>query len=143
MPSNRGRFTQPARRLTQWTGSPYAALLVGTAVALWLLIGFVVDFSRSWELCVTVGLPILSLGVLIVIQHTQTHDDRAMQLKLDELIRAIDGASTRLMGAEDEDWDDLNDLRQRSRDGLLKSTNRRNEPGRDGSPDGSDVEQIR
>ena len=119
MPSSRSRFTQPARRLTQWTGSPYAALAVGTAVAVWLAIGFVVGFTRPWELCVTIGFPIVSLGVLIVIQHTQTHDDRAMQLKLDELIRAIEGASTRLMGAEDEDWDDLNDLRQRSRDGLV------------------------
>jgi hypothetical protein len=70
------------------------------------------------------GLPIVSLGVLIVIQHTQTHDDRAMQLKLDELIRAVEGASMRLVGAEEEDWDDLNDLQQRSRDQSLDGARR-------------------
>jgi low affinity Fe/Cu permease len=95
--------------------------VVGAGVAVWLVAGFLSDFSRPWELCVTVGLPIISLGVLIVIQHTQTHDDRAMQLKLDELIRAIDGASTRLMSAEEEDWDDLDDLATRARDESLVS----------------------
>ena len=121
MPSRRSRFTQPARRLTHWTGSPYAGVVVGTAIALWLVTGFWVDFSRTWELCVTVGLPILNLGALIVIQHTQTHDDRAMQLKLDELIRALDGASSRMMRAEEGDWEDLDDLQQRYRDESQRS----------------------
>ena len=121
MPSRRSRFTQPARRLTHWTGSPYASVVVGTAIALWLVTGFWVDFSRPWELCVTAGLPILNLGALIVIQHTQTHDDRAMQLKLDELIRALDGASSRIMRAEEGDWEDLDDLQQRYRDESRRS----------------------
>ena len=116
MPSGRSRFTQPARRLTHWTGSPYAGFVVGVAIALWVVAGFLVDFSRPWELGVTAGLPILNLGALIVIQHTQTHDDRAMQLKLDELIRALDGASSGMMRAEEADWDDLDDLQERYRD---------------------------
>jgi low affinity Fe/Cu permease len=83
---------------------------------LWLVAGVFADFSRPWELLVTVGLPVVNLGALIVIQHTQTHDDRAVQLKLDELIRALDGASSQMMRAEENDWDGLNDLQQRYRD---------------------------
>jgi low affinity Fe/Cu permease len=102
--------------LTHWTGSPYAGVLVAIAIVLWLVTGFLVDFSRPWELGVTTGVPLLNLGALIVIQHTQTHDDRAMQLKLDELIRALDGASSGMMRAEEADWEDLDDLQERYRD---------------------------
>jgi low affinity Fe/Cu permease len=123
--------------LTQWTGSPYAGVVVGTAIALWLLVGFGVDFSRPWELCVTAGLPIVNLGALIVIQHTQTHDDRAMQLKLDELIRALDGASSRMMRAEEEDWEDLDDLQQRYRDESLRMEKTEHEHERTPSGDRS------
>jgi low affinity Fe/Cu permease len=91
-------------------------MVVIAAIPLWVVVGMVVDFSRTWELCVTMGLPVLNLGALIVIQHTQTHDDRAMQLKLDELLRVLDGASSRMMRAEEHDWEDLDDLEQHYRD---------------------------
>ena len=64
-----------------------------------------------WELCATALVPFLTLLMLVMIQHTQNHDDRATQLKLDELIRASTGATNRMMTVEDASPDDLDKIR--------------------------------
>ncbi len=78
----------------------FSGLLVLT-VGLWLAVGPFVGFSRTWELTVTAGAPLLSLLILVVIQHTQNSDDAAVHLKLNEVIRATEQASDRLIGIED------------------------------------------
>jgi low affinity Fe/Cu permease len=103
-----GGFSRLAHRLTDWTGSGWAALVVVTASLAWLAIGFAVDFTRWWELSATVGLPALTLLMLVLVQHTQNHNNRATQLKLDELIRATEGAHNQMMSVEDASRGDLN-----------------------------------
>ncbi|MEP6625453.1 MAG: low affinity iron permease family protein [Acidimicrobiia bacterium] len=106
-----GPVLRASQALTRGFGSPWAvaALAIGTAV--WLVAGAAVGYPRSWELVATVGLPILALLALFVVQHTQSHNDRALQLKLDELLRALETADDRLMAVEDVDERGLHALR--------------------------------
>jgi low affinity Fe/Cu permease len=60
-----------------------------------------VDFSKAWELSATAGAPIIALLLLVVIQHIQNRDDKAIQLKLNEMIRASEHASNGLICIED------------------------------------------
>ncbi len=106
------RFTRAAQRITLWAGSAMAAVEVVVALLVWVVIGFVTQFSRWWEVAATVGLSFVTLLMLILIQHTQNHDDQAVQLKLDELIRATTGASNQMMRLEDASQDDLERIRQ-------------------------------
>lgn len=105
--SQRGVFSRLAHRLTDWTGSGWAATVVVMTSLAWLVIGLAVDFTRWWELSATIGLPALTLLMLVLVQHTQNHNNLATQLKLDELIRATEGAHNQMMSVEDASRRDL------------------------------------
>ncbi len=107
-----GHVVQTIRRETPWfgrvsggsrdlTGSPKFAVILLLTIAGWLALGPVVDYSRTWELTATAGAPILALVLLVVGQHTQNRDDMAIQLKLNEVIRATEQANDGLIGIED------------------------------------------
>ena len=100
-------FRRLTRRITAATGSAGAAAVVVGAAAGWLVLGAITDFPRWWELLATGGVPFLTLLMVVLIQHTQNHDDRATQLKLDELIRATHSATNRMMTVEDASRADL------------------------------------
>lgn len=102
-----GRVSRGTRRIA---GSPKFTIAVLSAVVVWLVLGPVVGFVRSWELIATAGAPILGLLLVVVIQHTQNRDDRALQLKLDEVIRVLDRANDHLIAIEDGVEPDLSDL---------------------------------
>ena len=102
-----GVFRRLTRHITAATGSAGAAAVVVGAAAGWLVLGAITDFPRWWELLATVGVPFLTLLMVVLIQHTQNHDDRATQLKLDELIRATHTATNRMMTVEDANRADL------------------------------------
>jgi low affinity Fe/Cu permease len=104
------RFALIAKNLVRFTGSGWAVATTLVVVLLWVTVGFVVDFSRPWELSMVVGLPVLTLLLLIVVQHTQNHDDLAMQLKLDELIRAHGRTEDEMMRVEDASYEHLQRL---------------------------------
>ena len=110
-----GRFRRISQRLTDATGSPTAAVLVIGSAVLWLLIGGVTHFPRWWELIASAGVPFLTLLMVVMLQHTQNHDARATQLKLDELIRASREASNRMMAVEEASAEDLERIRKNFR----------------------------
>jgi low affinity Fe/Cu permease len=108
----RGHLAGTIRRELPWfarlsttvrdaAGSPKFSALLVVAVICWLAAGPVVDFSKAWELSATAGAPIIALLLLVVIQHTQNRDDKAIQLKLNEMIRASEHASNVLICIED------------------------------------------
>ena len=103
-------FTRTSRRLTRWLGSLRWVLTLGLVVLLWLAVGITFGFPRWWELIVTVGFPFLTLLVLAVIQHTQNHDSAAIELKLDELLLALDPASDAMVRIEEASEADLERL---------------------------------
>jgi low affinity Fe/Cu permease len=90
-----------------WAGSGALAAATLAFCLIWLLVGAAADFPRWWELAITVGVPLVSLQMLIVVQHTASHANQATQLKLDELIRASEGATNHLMTVEDSSRSDL------------------------------------
>ena len=103
-------FVRFAKAMVRFTGSGWAAAFTVVAVAVWIAVGWVLDFSRGWELVVTAGLPMLTLLLLVVVQHTQNHDNLAMQLKLDELIRAHEQTEDEMMRVEDASYDHLENV---------------------------------
>ena len=100
-------FRRVTQRLTNATGSAAAATIIGGAGVVWLILGILTDHPRWWELIVTAGVPLVTLLMVVMLQHTQNHDARATQLKLDELIRASQGATNSMMTVEDASADDL------------------------------------
>jgi|SRR5947209_7325701 len=111
MQREKGHFAKAAQRITHALGSVWAVGMVAALAAAWLIVGEVTGFPRWWEITGTTGLPFLSLLMLVVIQHTQNHDSRAMHLKLDELIRANQPAENRMMTIEDAGSETLEHVR--------------------------------
>jgi len=124
-------FSRLAQRLTASAGSGTAVVFVVAAFGVWIVIGAVTRFPRWWELTATAGVPFLTLIMLVLIQHTQNHDDRATQLKLDELIRANQQATNRMMTVEDASREDLDKIREDFRDQSESAVS----PGDPGPPD--------
>jgi low affinity Fe/Cu permease len=110
--ADHSRFAIVAKAMAGFTGSALAGALTVAAVAVWIGVGFALGFPRAWELSVTAGLPMLTLLLLVVVQHTQTHDNLAMQLKLDELIRANERTEDDMMRVEDASSDHLQDVEE-------------------------------
>ena len=96
-------------------GSPGAIVATLAGVAIWLAAGAFLDWSRAWELVGSIGVPVIALLVLIVIQHTQNHDDQALHVKLDEILRALEGSDDRIVGVETVDTEGLEELREEYR----------------------------
>ena len=99
-----------ARRLTHLAGSVQWVVLLAVLATAWTVVGAATGFPRWWELAVTVGFPFLTLAVLALVQHTQNHDSNAIELKLDELISALDGASDSMLRVEEASEHDLERL---------------------------------
>ena len=116
-----------ARHVTLLTGSPWSIVGVAVALGAWLVAGWALGFPRSWELVASVGLPVLTLVLLIVVQYTQNHDDRAIQLKLDELIRALERASNSMIRVDEGSWEDLEHVREHFQEHVAPSEGE--EPG--------------
>ncbi len=104
------RFTRTSRRLTRSLGSLRWVFTLGFVVLVWLAVGITCGFPRWWELVVTVGFPFLTLLALAVIQHTQNHDSAAIELKLDELLLALDPTSDAMVRIEEASEADLERL---------------------------------
>lgn len=93
-------FTRAASRISRFAGSPAAfggalALIVG-----WAVIGPFVGYSELWQLAVNTGTTIVTFLMVFTIQNSQNRDTAAVQVKLDELLRATKGASNSLMDIE-------------------------------------------
>ena len=100
-------LSRVAFKSADWTGSVQSAAGLVAFFVVWTIVGAANSFPRWWELTLTLGVPVVALFLLIVVQHTQSHANRATQLKLDELIRASDRASNRMITVEDASGSDL------------------------------------
>ena len=74
--------------------------LAGAVIVVWLITGPFFGFSDTWQLIINTGTTIVTFLMVFLIQNTQNRDSEAMHIKLDELIRAIDGAHNALLNLE-------------------------------------------
>jgi low affinity Fe/Cu permease len=106
----RDMFRRFARAAADAVGSP-AAFLLGVVITLiWAMTGSYFRYSDTWQLVINTGTSIGTFLIVFLIQNTQNRDAKVMQLKLDELIRAVKAARTELVQMEaltDEELDEL------------------------------------
>jgi len=94
-------FSDFARKTARASGHPVAFALAAGVIVLWLITGPMFGFSDTWQLIVNTGTTIVTFLMVFLIQNTQNRDSEAMHIKLDELIRAIEGAHNALLNLED------------------------------------------
>lgn len=104
-------FARFARWTARATGHPVAFSLAVLTVVVWGLTGPLFRFSDTWQLVINTGTTIVTFLMVFLIQHTQNRDSQAMHLKLDELIRALEGAHNALLDLEELTQEDLDRLR--------------------------------
>jgi low affinity Fe/Cu permease len=90
-----------SRRVTLWTGSSWAFAAAVLVIVLWLVTGPLFHFSDTWQLVINTGTTIVTFLMVFLIQRAQNKDSLAIQLKLNELVAAVTGASNRLIDVED------------------------------------------
>lgn len=94
-------FRRIAHATAQAIGSPFAFMLAILVILLWVISGPLFGFSDTWQLVINTGTTIVTFLVVFMIQNTQNRDSKAIQLKLDELLRAIEQARNGLVDLED------------------------------------------
>lgn len=104
-------FTIFAKATSRATGRPSAFTLAGTVILVWMVTGPLFNFSDTWQLVINTGTTIVTFLMVFLIQNTQNRDSEAMQVKLDEIIRSIDGAHNALLDLEELEEKELDLIR--------------------------------
>ena len=103
-------------RLTKWTahasGRPITFLLALMTIVVWGVTGPIFAFSDTWQLVINTGTTIVTFLMVFLIQSTQNRDSEAMQVKLDEIIRAIGNAKNELLDLEELEEKDLDAIKK-------------------------------
>jgi low affinity Fe/Cu permease len=94
-------FERTAGTVTRFTGSTAAFVSAAGIVLLWLATGPLFHFSNTWQLVINTGTTVVTFLMVFVIQRTQNKEALATQLKLNEIVAALEGASNRLVSVED------------------------------------------
>ena len=103
-------FRRFAHRVATSVGAPWAFGLALAIVAVWALTGPVFGFSDTWQLAINTCTTVITFLMVFVIQNTQNRESQVIQLKLDELIRAVEQARNELVDMEDLSDEELHRL---------------------------------
>jgi low affinity Fe/Cu permease len=106
-------FTRMAKWAARFTGRSSCFVLAVLVIVAWLVTGPMFYFSDTWQLVINTGTTIITFLMVFLIQNTQNRDTEAIQIKLDELIRATQGANNRLLDLEELEDRELEEFRDR------------------------------
>lgn len=129
-------FTRFANATAKFTGKPVAFVTCISLVVIWAVSGPLFGFSDTWQLVINTSTTIITFLMVFLIQNTQNRDTQAIQIKLDELIRATQGAHNALLDLEELNEAELDVFRDRY-ERLAAEARRLRAQGSDdtGSPD--------
>jgi low affinity Fe/Cu permease len=96
-----GTLERLAHAVTRWTGSSLAFAFALGVILVWLVTGPIFGYSDTWQLVINTGTTIVTFLMVFLIQRSQNKESQAIQLKLNELVAAVNGASNRLINVED------------------------------------------
>jgi low affinity Fe/Cu permease len=96
-----------SRALTDWVGTSWAFGAAVLVIVVWAATGPLFGFSDTWQLVINTGTTIVTFLMVFLIQRAQNKDARAIHLKLNEIVAAVQGASNRLINVEDLTEDEV------------------------------------
>lgn len=118
-------FTRLTKATARATGRPLAFLTALGVIVVWALTGPLFAFSDTWQLVINTGTTIVTFLMVFLIQSTQNRDGEALQVKLDEIIRALGNAQNELLDLEELEEKDLDKAREGYRKLALKARQNR------------------
>jgi low affinity Fe/Cu permease len=108
----RSWFTRLTKATAHSSGQPLTFILAVSVIVVWAALGPIFGFSDTWQLVINTGTTIVTFVMVFLIQSTQNRDSEAMQVKLDEIIRAIGNAKNELLDLEQLEEKDLVRIRK-------------------------------
>jgi low affinity Fe/Cu permease len=97
------------------TGRPVSFLTAAAIIVAWGVTGPLFQFSDTWQLVINTGTTVITFLMVFLIQNTQNRDSEAIQVKLDELIRGMQGAHISLLDLEELEEEELDRIRDEYR----------------------------
>jgi low affinity Fe/Cu permease len=104
------KFTKAA---SKFCGKPIVFALAVAAIVVWVISGPMFGFSDTWQLVINTATTIITFLMVFLIQSTQNRDTEALHIKLDELIRATQGAHNAMLDMEEMEEEKLDEVRER------------------------------
>jgi low affinity Fe/Cu permease len=108
-------YSRVAKTTAHYSGRPWVFAMAAGLIIVWLVSGPLFGFSDTWQLVINTGTTIVTFLMVFLIQNTQNRDTEAMQVKLDELIRATKGAHNALLDLEELEEEKLDAFRAKYR----------------------------